>query len=101
MTMRTITSTVIFKKPFLIGGMDAEQPAGSYQVETDEQRIENVSFVAYRRVATLIHLHPSLDHPGIRQTLTIEPADLERALQADRQSDQADPLHDQPFEMLK
>jgi hypothetical protein len=100
MATRTITSTVVFKKPFLLSGLDEEQSPGSYQVETDEEQIEDVSFVAYRRLATFIHLHPSRDQPGIRQTLTIDPVDLERALRMDQQPDEADPFYDQPFKVL-
>ena len=97
MAMRTLTSTVVFNRPFLIAGLDEEQPAGSYQVETDEEQIEDVSFVAYRRLATFIHLHPSPGQPGTRQTLTIDPVDLERALRADQQSGEPGLLCDQPL----
>ena len=101
MATRTLTSTVVFNRPFLIAGLDEEQPAGSYQVETDEEQIEDVSFVAYRRLATFLHLHPSPNQPSTRQTLTIDPVDLERALRADQRPDEqsGEPglLCDQPF----
>ena len=96
MATRTITSTVVFNRPFLITGLDEEQPAGSYQVETDEEQIDDVSFVAYRRLATFLHLHPSPDQPGTRQTLTIDPVELERALQADQQPNEPGLLFDHP-----
>ena len=58
LTMRTTTRTVIFKRPFMLRGFDRVQPAGTYTVETDEELLDTISVTAYRRIATLIRLHP-------------------------------------------
>jgi hypothetical protein len=84
MTVRTNTRTVTFSRPFLLRGYEALLPAGRYEVETDEELFEGVSFPAYRRIMTLIHLHPASDNPGVRQTLKVDPADLDAALKMDR-----------------
>jgi hypothetical protein len=84
MTMRTIVKTVAFLHPFRLSGVDEEQPAGNYEVETDEELIEDMSFLGYRRIATLIHLPVLASRPGIRQTLTIDPAELATVMEADR-----------------
>ena len=86
MTIRTSKKTVTFERPFVLGGFDEVQPAGAYSVETDEELLEGVSFPAYRRISTLIHLHPTSDNPGLSQTLTIDPIDLDTALKRDRQA---------------
>jgi hypothetical protein len=57
MTIRTSKKTVIFRRPFVLGGFDEVVPAGAYSVETDEELLEGISFPAYRRILTLIQLH--------------------------------------------
>lgn len=86
MTIRTSRSTVTFSRPFTLGGFDEELPAGAYSVETDEELLEGISFPAYRRILTLIHLHAKPNHPGVTQTVTIDPNDLDAALKRDRES---------------
>lgn len=67
-----------------MGGCDEVLPAGAYSVETDEELLEGISFPAYRRVLTLIHLHPKPGHPGLTQMLTIDLNELDAALRSDR-----------------
>ena len=86
MTIRTSKNTVTFNKPFILGGFDEILPAGAYSVETDEELLEGISFPAYRRILTLIHLHAKPDHPGVTQILTIDPNELDAALLRDRES---------------
>ena len=54
MSTRTRRETVHFKHPFLIKGVDRLLPSGSYEVITDEEMIEGLSFPSFRRVATMI-----------------------------------------------
>jgi hypothetical protein len=54
MSLRTTSKTVTFARPFSLDGLDETQPAGSYTVQTDEEPIEGLSFLAFRRVATVI-----------------------------------------------
>jgi hypothetical protein len=56
MTTRSRRETVSFRHPFRIRGVDRVLPAGSYQVITDEEMIEGLSFAAFRRVATMIEV---------------------------------------------
>jgi len=86
MTIRTTKNTVTFNKPFILGGLDEVLPAGAYNVETDEELLEGISFPAYRRILTLIQLHASPGRPGVTQTLTIDPNELDAALKRDRES---------------
>ena len=51
---RTRTMTVRFAEPFTLTGLEREQPAGTYTVETGEELIPSVSFAAYRRTETRI-----------------------------------------------
>jgi hypothetical protein len=54
MTIRSRREAVTFKHPFRIRGVDRLLPAGSYEVVTDEESIEGLSFAAFRRIATMI-----------------------------------------------
>ena len=54
MTVRSRRETIVFKHPFRLKGIDRQLPAGPYEVVTDEEMIEGLSFPCYRRVATLI-----------------------------------------------
>jgi hypothetical protein len=84
MTIRTISKTVTFNRPFRLDGLNEPQPAGDYEIETDEELMESMSFIGYRRVTTVIHLRPRADQPGIRQELTIDPVQLDIALATDQ-----------------
>ena len=85
--MRTSTKTVTFVQPFVLGGLDGVQPAGTYVVETDEERLPTVSLTAYRRSATWLRLPRRRDGAespaGFSQTAAIDPAELDLALGRD------------------
>jgi hypothetical protein len=81
MTVRTRRTTSVFAKPFRLKGVDRVLPAGNYEVLTDEERIEGLSFPVYRRVATMI-LVPG-QSPSSIEMVTIDPLDLEAAQRAD------------------
>lgn len=80
MTTRTSKKTVVFRQPFNLAGIERKLPPGSYDVETDEELLEGISFPVYRRIATLIQLPTPA---GLTQTLTIDPEQLEAALARD------------------
>ena len=75
-----------FMKPFVLGGFDEELPAGAYRVETDEELLEGISFPAYRRITTVIHLHRKPGCPGLAESMTVDPNELDAALLRDRPS---------------
>ncbi len=77
MTTRTSENTVTFKRPFVLDGFDEAFPAGIYSVETDEELLEGLSYLAYRRVANVIQLHSRSDRPGLTRALTIDPHELD------------------------
>ena len=75
--------SVTFSRPFSLVDVDGIQPAGTYRVQTVEVTLDNLSFLAYRRVSTTIEL------PGVgagsarRQVVTIDPLELDAALKRD------------------
>ena len=81
MTIRTTRTTISFSQPFKLKDLDDIQPAGDYLLDTDEELIESLSRLAYRRVATLLHL-PSTSRPqGLTEVLSVSPAELDAALE--------------------
>jgi len=52
--MRSRRETIIFGRPFLIKSIGRQLPAGGYEVVTDEELIEGLSFASYRRIATMM-----------------------------------------------
>jgi hypothetical protein len=74
--MRTTRETVTFDCPFSLTAVDEVQPAGTYTIEVDEELIEGLSFLAYRRVATTIYL--PLRHGSV-QAIRVDPRELTAA----------------------
>jgi len=83
MTLRTHRETLTFAHPFTLSGAEDVQAPGAYTVQTDEELLEGVSFLAYRRVATVIFV--PLRHSGPRslQAITVDPRELADALARD------------------
>ena len=84
MTVRTTTKSVTFRRPFSLKGADGFQPAGTYVVETEEEAIPGLSFLAYRRRSTTMILSNRYGGSVVRQVVTIDPADLEAAQARDQ-----------------
>ena len=85
MTTRTTRTTVTFRQPFLLKGADRIVPAGDYNVVTDEELIDGLSFLAYRRVSTAIYL-PAAGHGSSIEMLVVNPQDLDAAQERDRKA---------------
>ncbi len=84
MTTRTTPTVVHFNAAFALPGLDAPQPPGDYRVDIDEEPLEGASRVAWRRVATFIHLPAISARELSRQMVPIDAASLEAALDKDR-----------------
>jgi hypothetical protein len=77
--MRTTKSTVTFYDSFVLNRDVEELPAGSYEIETDEEEILTTERSAFRRTAVYFYV----ENQGSTRTLMIDPADLESALSRD------------------
>jgi hypothetical protein len=86
MTMRSRRDTITFKHPFQIKGIDRLQPAGAYEVITDEETIEGLSFVVFRRVATLIMVPAAAPRSSTMEMVSISSIDLADAQRIDASS---------------
>lgn len=84
MDERVTSRAVTFAWPFSLSGVDGELAAGSYTIETIEEPIAGLSFLAYRRVSTAIVL--SANGGRSRQIVTIDAQDLAAAEARDASS---------------
>lgn len=79
MTIRTSTRIVTFSRPFHLDEIEQELPAGPYSIETEEETLDGLSFIAWRRVAT----HIMVGRPNGSSLYLIDPLGLEHALEQD------------------
>ena len=77
--MRTTRESITFDHPFSLMAVDKVQPAGTYAVDIDEELIEGLSFLAYRRVATTIYLPLVQGNHGSVQAVRVDPRELDLA----------------------
>ncbi|MBN9043433.1 MAG: hypothetical protein BGP05_10630 [Rhizobiales bacterium 62-47] len=82
MTIRSRRETVTFRHPFRICGIERRLPADAYEVITDEETIESLTFAAYRRIATMIMV-PAEGVRDSMEMLLIGSVDLANAQAAD------------------
>lgn len=80
MTVRTNETTVTFQRPFKLRPFNGQQPAGTYRLVTEEEQILGLSFLAYQRTATMLHVAAA---DGSHQVFMIDPAELATAQEAD------------------
>ena len=89
MVTRMTRKTVTFRKPFVLDGFDRAQPPGDYVVETDEELLDTMTRVVLRRTETRIDIQPRPGNPTFRESVPIDPADLEQALARDAAAEAA------------
>jgi hypothetical protein len=83
MSSRTTDTAVTFRRPFSLSSVERTQPAGTYQVGTDEEQIAGLSFLAYTRLMTLLYLPADATSDATRQIVKVDPAELAAALEQD------------------
>jgi len=82
MTIRPRRETLTIRHPFRIRGIERLLPACAYEVITDDETIEGLTFSAYRRIATMIMVRAE----GVcdsTEMLSIGSVDLANAQAAD------------------
>jgi hypothetical protein len=86
MAIRTTETTVTFRRPFMLESFDSAQPAGTYRLVIEEENIPGLTFLAYRRTATMLHVPAIPNSAGFEAVFFIDSADLAAALEADGQA---------------
>ena len=83
MATRTQRKTVAFGHPFRLKGVDRVLPPGNYEVLTDEELIEGLSFPVYHRVSTAIIVPAQSHQASSVEMVVIDPRDLQAAQDRD------------------
>jgi hypothetical protein len=83
MTTRTRRETVHFRHPFRIKGIDRQLAPGAYEVITDEEMLEGLSFPGFRRVATMIMVPGAPPQRSAMEMISISAVDLSDAQRMD------------------
>jgi hypothetical protein len=83
MTTRSRREIVTFKHPFRIEGIDRLLAAGAYEVITDEEMIEGLSFASFRRVATMIMVPAAAPRSPAMEMISISSVALSDAQRID------------------
>lgn len=83
MTTRSRRETITFLHPFRINGIDRLLSPGAYEVITDEEMIEGLSFASFRRVATMIMVPGAPPRTSTMEMISISSVDLADAQRID------------------
>jgi hypothetical protein len=83
MATRAQRKTVAFGHPFRLKGVDRLLPPGDYEVLTDEELIEGLSFPVYHRVSTAIIVPAQSHQASSVEMAPIDPRDLQAAQDRD------------------
>ncbi|NIZ01301.1 hypothetical protein [Thalassospira lucentensis] len=84
---RTTHTTVTFAHPFRLPGYETDFPAGTYGIDTTEDLIEGLSFMAYQRVSTDLHYRTEKGVPFVEKIFSIAPSALDAVLAKDKDKD--------------
>jgi hypothetical protein len=63
--------------------MDATQPAGTYLLETEEELVQELSFPAYRRIATRLLLPLAPGSSIVQEVIDVDPLEFDAAQERD------------------
>lgn len=83
METRTLWSKVTFLQPFALPGSDALLPAGEYDLLVEEERLQGLTFDAYRQTAAYLQVADDPRFPGRTELRPVSEADLQQALAPD------------------
>jgi hypothetical protein len=83
MTIRSRKETMVFRQPFCIKGVDRTLPGGSYEIISEDELIEGLSFPCYRRVGTFIVAPGAPPHQSSTEMIQISALDLADAQRND------------------
>lgn len=75
---RTRRRKLTFSRPFTLRSIGRVLPAGIYELVTDEELIEELSFPVYRRTASWI-MAPAEDTIGTTEMIPVDPAEFAAA----------------------
>ena len=97
MLTRTRTTRLTFRRSFLLPGDAAALPAGDYDLTIEEERLEPLSFEAWRRTGTWLVVRGSGATAGRVEMRPVTEQDIDKLIAMDMARDGGaapDPLED-------
>lgn len=82
--MRSTCVSLTFRSPFHLPGYDAPFPAGTYEVLSEDERLDGLSFEAFRRQSTFLRISGRGGSQGRTELLPVSQQDLDAAVLADQ-----------------
>ncbi len=83
MVKRINKKLVTFQFPFSIDDIGKQLPAGEYTIESEEESIAGLSFLAYRHIETILVERPPKGKPGATHYWSVDHEALAKAIEAD------------------
>ncbi|MGI9522637.1 MAG: hypothetical protein ACR2PG_13410 [Hyphomicrobiaceae bacterium] len=90
MTIRTVRRVMTFVRPFRLAGTERPFAAGTYDVATEEELLDGLSFPAFRRLQTYLTRRVTPDSFAALPTVVVDLDDLARVFREDQISAQRD-----------
>lgn len=84
MMTRTRHRTIHFNAPVILDGLEDPLVPGDYELNEDEELIEGISWLAYRRIATFITLPPTVANGNVSRMMPVDADAIEELLRRDR-----------------
>jgi len=79
MDTRSTSSQITFRQPFRLNGIEGLQPAGSYTLTVEEERLDTLSIDAWRQTSATLYVPQG----GAIDYVAISMEDLQAALRRD------------------
>ncbi len=83
MSTRSTETTLTFSKAFALSEVDRPLLAGTYRVVVDEEDLPGLSFLAFRRTATMLHVPALSALGGLNEVFLVNPDELAAVFEAD------------------
>ncbi|WP_137110443.1 hypothetical protein [Rhodobacter sp. SY28-1] len=83
MDIRSTRTTLTFRKPFTLPLSDRTMPPGDYVLLTEEERLEGLTFNAYRRVARYLIVSGGPEFPGRTEMIPVNDAEMAELVACD------------------
>lgn len=80
METRSTRSTMTFSNEFNLPGLLGDLPPGDYEVLAEDELLEGLSFLAYRRTATYLSIRDTGARAGKTELREVAQKDLDLAL---------------------
>jgi hypothetical protein len=84
MEIRSTRTTLTFRKEFTLPYQDRQVPPGDYVLVVEEERLQGLTFDAYRRVSGFLIVEGGSAHPGRTEMIPVTEAEVAQLVAGDQ-----------------